>query len=369
MMIDPEWSFEEAVKAISNRYRPGSLMSGSTRNRLVDAWGQVVGRTRALAEYDLALTSYGSLTAMSRELQASAKTLKEWRSHFAALPDDTSGDVLRRGSVLGGWTLQRSLGRGGNCEVWQALHPAKDTGAIKTPLLHRLGKEGIERFKSEIQALQMLSGVNGVLPLLDHHLPATPSKGDRPFLVVPVAVPLSEQLEDAGLREIVEAVAGIAEALAAMHARGISHRDVKPDNLYWLNASPCIGDLGLVSYPGKKAITAASRKLGPTFFIAPEMLNAPQDAKGPSADVYSLAKTLWVLATGMAFPVPGMLRGDDPVTTLGTYVEDPLASVLQPLLEHSTSNTPSSRPSAEDFARGLRSVLTSSPVTSAVTII
>jgi serine/threonine protein kinase len=355
--IKPEWTFAEAVMEISESHRPGSYMGGVARNQLVDAWGQVVGRTRALAEFDQALRSYGSMSAMSRELRARPDTLKAWRAHFAALPDDASPGVLHRGSVLGGWTLRASLGRGGNCEVWEAVHPSKGVGAIKTPLLHRLGKEGIARFNSEIEALKMLSGVPGVLPLLDDHSPKDPTRADRPFLVVPVAIPISDELAEAPLAEVVEATAGIAEALASMHACGISHRDVKPDNLYWLGDAPCIGDLGLVSYPGKKAITAAGRKLGPTFFIAPEMLNAPHSAKGPPADVYSLAKTLWVLATGMNFPVPGTLRGDDPVTNLRTYVTDALAVPLQRILEECTSNTAGSRPSAELLAERLRSLL------------
>jgi serine/threonine protein kinase len=87
--------------------------------------------------------------------------------------------------------------------------------------------------------------------------------------------------------------------------KNVSHRDVKPGNLYSFEGRWTIGDFGLVSYPNKEALTAEGKTLGPQHFLAPEMISNPRHADGTKADVYSPAKTLWVLATGQNYPPPG----------------------------------------------------------------
>jgi hypothetical protein len=48
MLINKGWDFETALDEISKAYRPGGITTGPLRNRQVEAWGQLVGRTRAL---------------------------------------------------------------------------------------------------------------------------------------------------------------------------------------------------------------------------------------------------------------------------------------------------------------------------------
>jgi hypothetical protein len=80
-----------------------------------------------------------------------------------------------------------------------------------------------------------------------------------------------------------------------------------PDNLFFFENRFAVGDFGLVSFEGKSADTAQGERIGPMFFMAPEMLNSAIEADGQFADVYSLAKTLWVMATGQRSPQPGRL--------------------------------------------------------------
>lgn len=61
--------------------------------------------------------------------------------------------------------------------------------------------------------------------------------------------------------------------------------------------------------PRQGAITVGERRLGPLYFISPEMLREPDVAYAGPADVYSLAKTLWALASGQRYSPEGQIRG------------------------------------------------------------
>ena len=106
-----------------------------------------------------------------------------------------------------------------------------------------------------------------------------------------------DALSAATLDEVLRAFVGIAETLADLAAEGIHHRDLKPSNLFLLDGRWVIGDFGLATYPDKSSVTTDERKLGPVYYIAPEMLNAPSTVHPAPADVFSIAKSIWVLAT------------------------------------------------------------------------
>jgi serine/threonine protein kinase len=97
---------------------------------------------------------------------------------------------------------------------------------------------------------------------------------------------------------------GIAGALSRVHAPENAHRDIKPNNLYWHDGRWCLGDFGLAEFDDAESITRSDRKLGPAYYIAPEMLNNASSADGCAADVYSLGKTICVMATGQKYPLP-----------------------------------------------------------------
>jgi hypothetical protein len=71
MRIDANWDFETAVYEISRAYYPGGISTGQVRNNLVESWSQLVGKSRALAEFDSAIKKYGSLSAFGREYKVS----------------------------------------------------------------------------------------------------------------------------------------------------------------------------------------------------------------------------------------------------------------------------------------------------------
>jgi serine/threonine protein kinase len=209
------------------------------------------------------------------------------------------------------------------------------------------------RFRNEIDFLISQADRSGVLPLLDRHLPddqALPS-----WYVMPLAIPMTQALGALpDLANVVQAMGQIAKTLARLAAEDISHRDIKPDNLFRLNDDWVIGDFGLVKYPEQEPITRQGHPLGPYLFIAPEMRPHADAASGELADVYSLSKTLWAIAVGQPDPPPGQLRSDRYELRLSSRVEHPRARLLDPLLERCTADDPAARPPMSEVADELR---------------
>jgi hypothetical protein len=258
---------------------------------------------------------------------------------------------FKTGQQIGRYELVQLLGRGGNADVWKARDQNGSPMALK--LLRKLdvSSEPYKRFTREVAELRQLGAFPGVLPLLDADLPSEPSRARPAYLAMPEAEPLTMALGDTpGLEEVVNAVATVANTLARLAERGISHRDVKPANLHRYEDRWVIGDFGLVKTPDSEPLTDGSTHLGPLHFLAPEMLNSPATADGKPADVYSLAKTLWVLATRQRYPMPGEHRVDEPAHCISSFVNHSKAIYLDRLLEHATKTDPTKRPPMREVA-------------------
>lgn len=265
---------------------------------------------------------------------------------------------MKPGQRIGTNTLVRQLGGGGNGEVWLATSEDGQEVAIKMSRRGGIPRDAAPRFEREIRALIELRGSAGILPILEHG-----EIDGRRWFAMPVAKVVREKLGDqAALENVCSAIHGFAETLARLHQKGISHRDIKPDNLYWWNKSWCLGDFGLVQLPDATQITASDQKLGPAFYIAPEMLQNPAAADGSKADVYSLGKVLWTLATGQRYPLPGEHSPSTPAMTISAYVRHPRAGLLDGLLFRMTRHNPVHRPTADTICKELDAWLHPTPV-------
>jgi serine/threonine protein kinase len=229
---------------------------------------------------------------------------------------------LKPGDCVDRWTLTRRLKPGGNGEVWIAEHVELGQGALKLLKL-RFQSEDHKRYRRfciEAQKHQELARSHpGVLPFLGSALPENPTQATPAWLATRIAIPVRKALEGCPLRVSVGAVASFAETLATLHDQGISHRDIKPDNLFNYENRWVLGDFGLVDYPDKDSLTDTGERLGPYHYLAPEMLDEAKRSDGRKADVYSLGKTLWVLATEQQMPLPGEQRADNPQLGVGAY--------------------------------------------------
>lgn len=146
-----------------------------------------------------------------------------------------------------------------------------------------------ERFKNEIDVVERNSStVSGILPIIQ-------SSKDDFWYTMPIAQKIEEYLIGKPFEDVVKGVVQLAETLEKLHKLEISHRDIKPDNIYFYNNRFSLGDFGLVSFPDSGDLTKSTRGVGAVFTMAPEMRRYPDKADGKKADVYSLAKTLWIL--------------------------------------------------------------------------
>jgi serine/threonine protein kinase len=266
--------------------------------------------------------------------------------------------AFRSADQVGAWNLQDLLGEGGNAEVWSARATDGETVAVKILKTRNVASEPYARFRQEIMILKRIGLQPGVLPILDYELPETPTSRARAWLSMPLAKPLAAELEGHALRDVVEAVAFIAETLAALKQNHeIYHRDLKPANLYIWNREPAVSDFGLADIPDGLDLTTDGRPLGPANFLPYEMLaNAASADPGP-ADVYSLAKTLWVLATDQRWPPPGEQSAANSALSVNEFRPHSLARELNELIERCTKHHPDERPTMAQLARDLRAWL------------
>jgi serine/threonine protein kinase len=260
---------------------------------------------------------------------------------------------------VGPYTLGKPLDSGGNASVFRATDANGESVAIK--LLRRPGREPSLRFVREIEQWRDLGEVPGVVKLVDYYLPPTPGDGPA-YLVMPILTPLPRWLRSRwSVDTVVDVIAQVAQTLADLHDRPIYHRDVKPDNLLVdMHDLVLLGDFGLVDAPDVAPITTGDKAVGSRFFIAPEMINAPDAADGGPVDVYGLGKTLWVLLTRQHFPLPGEHppHGD---TRASLFFEHPRGPELDNLIYVMTRNSPTTRPTLRAVADELRSWASEAP--------
>jgi hypothetical protein len=163
--IQPDWDLETAIVEISDRFTPGSLTSGRTRNIMLQTWGEMVGRNRAKAELDSLIRRCGSRHKFCRTYSIAPGTLATLESHFEHLPPDPEPAVgsLAAGVAVGPWMLLSRLGRGGGADVWRAFAEEHGEVALKIP---RSGAYQRKRFVTECSVMRKLSGTEGVMPVI-----------------------------------------------------------------------------------------------------------------------------------------------------------------------------------------------------------
>jgi serine/threonine protein kinase len=159
----------------------------------------------------------------------------------------------------------------------------------------------------------------------------------------------------------------LLSALAAVHAAGVLHRDVKPNNVLIAPGGPGNGpddravltDFGIARSEGDTQLTQANVVMGSVGYTAPERLNG-HDATSAS-DLWSLGATLYAAVEGR-----GPYQRDSQSGTLVANAEAapqpaPSAGRLAPLIEALLRREPDARPSAAVAARMLAEILRRMP--------
>lgn len=247
------------------------------------------------------------------------------------------------------------LGSGGNGCVCRVKNKKSGDNLALKYIKAKSASDKEVRFRSEIKALKNIKkgGLSGVIPIVD-------SSTKNLWYTMPVAQPIENYLNGKSIIEIVDAVKSLADTLDKLHNVNITHRDIKPDNIFYYNGQVVLGDFGLVSFPGKLEVTTSNRKVGALYTVAPEMVRYPKTADGKKADVYSLAKTLWILLSDEKKGFDGSYDYLNKKISLRNHLENEAERKgthlveLEQLLKKATEYEPEKRPTMEEFRDSLK---------------
>ena len=247
------------------------------------------------------------------------------------------------------------LGEGGNATVYRVKSKAdNEYYALKELTVGGPEKRG--RFIDEINIIkENYTQIDGIIPILDCSL-------EEYWYTMPIAKPVLEYLDEdkIEIEKIIEHAIQLCETLEYLHEQGISHRDIKPSNIYFYEQRFYFGDFGLVEFlDNPNNFTKSDKGLGAVFTISPEMKRNPKEADGKKADVFSLAKTLWMFLTKDEKGFDGVydyLDTNHSLRHIAKYKK--IHSVeLDELLKDSTDNSPDRRPAIEEFKKRLQNWL------------
>ncbi len=199
---------------------------------------------------------------------------------------------------VGGFRLQARLGAGGMGRVYLGYSPGGRPVAVKVvhPDLAR-DPEFMQRFRREVAAAQAVSdaytaavvgaGPDDSPPWLATTFVPGPSLAD----LVTRSGPLPEHA-------VWRLAGGLAEALQAIHAHGLIHRDLKPGNILIAADGPRVIDFGISRTTEGTVVTATHTTIGTPAYMSPEQ--AQGHPVGPASDVFSLGSVLAFAAGGVA---------------------------------------------------------------------
>ncbi|MGW0840092.1 protein kinase domain-containing protein [Streptomyces sp. NPDC002787] len=255
-------------------------------------------------------------------------------------------------TVVGPYRLLGRLGSGGMGRVYLGRSAGGRTVAVKVVHPHfALDEEFRARFRREVEAARRVGGA-WTAPVLD----ADP-EAPVPWVATGYAAgpSLAAAVTDGGPlppHSVRVLGAGLAEALAAVHALGLVHRDVKPSNVLLTVDGPLLIDFGIArATDGTASITSTGVSIGSPGYMSPEQILG----KGVTgaADVFSLGAVLAYAAAGRP-PFPG----DSSAALLYKVVHeeprlDGVEGDLRDLVAHCLSKDPAARPTPDEAAHTL----------------
>lgn len=245
---------------------------------------------------------------------------------------------------------------GGNGTVYRVREEESDD-YIALKVLRTGGRsflKKLKRFKDEVKVVtEYQDKLEGILPIIDYKFDKIEKKY---WYTMPIAIPILDRLnslENKKIDTIIESIIELSTHLSKFHELSIYHRDIKPSNLYYYQEKYCFADFGLVDYPEKDDLTGLNESVGPKATIAPEMKWDATNADGGKADVYSLAKTLWMLLTDNTYSFEGTYDRTSKIMGLRNYYPEEHLVELEKLLMQSTKESPDDRPTIVEFSEKL----------------
>jgi serine/threonine protein kinase len=210
--------------------------------------------------------------------------------------DRMSGDHPTR---IGRYTIDRKLGDGGMGDVFLGYSPAGSPVAVKLIRADKLDPHTRARFEREAKIARTIVGTNRVARFLE----ADPY-AERPWLAMEYVpgLTLLQYVQKYGVLEarlVASLGALLAEGLQAVHASGLLHRDLKPQNIILGSEGPIIIDFGLSAFvdASQDSLSHRGMIIGTVRCMPPEQADGNPKVTA-AADVYALGTVLLYAATG-----------------------------------------------------------------------
>ena len=273
--------------------------------------------------------------------------------------------VLAAGSRLGVYELIASLGSGGMGEVYRArdIRLGRDVALKVLPSDLAANPSSLARFEREARHVAALNHPN-IVSVFD-----VGSDDGVAYIVTELVEGVSLRGASFPLRKVTDIGAQIADALAAAHAAGVTHRDIKPDNVMVTREGRVkVLDFGVAKATGSPApdrMTVAQTEIG--LVVGTVGYMAPEQVRGVAvdsrADIFAVGALLYELLAGApafkaetaAEVMAATLRSDPP--ELPADVPNALRQIVGRCLE---KNPEQRFQSATDLAFALRQLAGSS---------
>jgi tetratricopeptide (TPR) repeat protein len=272
------------------------------------------------------------------------------------------GEPLAESLPIEGLKVLGELGRGGMGVVYRArdLATGRDV-ALKVVLGPSPSVQQLARFEREGQLTACLAhpGIVGI-----HSAGVVRGAPYLVYELVEGAQELGEVLPTLPTSRKLEMIRDVASALGYAHAKGVVHRDVKPENILVDSAGRVrVADFGLAFDIELERITATNAILGTPLYMSPEQLASRRHLLGPPSDVWSLGVVLYEALTGeVPFDATGLLElhvmlneGEiTPVRDLAPDVHPDLEAIVFRCLQRDPSQRyPSATELADDITAHL----------------
>ncbi|UAX54408.1 protein kinase [Streptomyces sp. A144] len=254
--------------------------------------------------------------------------------------------------AVGGYRLAARLGAGGMGRVYLSHTRGGRPVAVKV-VRSELADDPTfrRRFGREVTSARKVKGAY-TAELIDADADGTP-----PWLAT-LYVPgpaLSDVVARSGplpVPAVLWLMAGVAEALQAIHGAGIVHRDLKPSNVLLASDGPRVIDFGIAVAADSTAHTATGAAIGTPQFMAPEQASGGDVTE--ATDVFSLGQTAAFAALGRP------LYGDGPAVSVLyriVHSEPDLSGLperLRPLIARCVAADPGERATAAEVVEWCR---------------